>query len=164
MPKRIDIHIKESLTELKALRRNVRNHNFKTRIQSLIITKENKLKRRIDVASHFGIGIATLNRWTNTYLTSGLDALLHSNSRGKRRSVVTQEIHDALSIKLQDSKSPLMGYLDAQHWVNEKFNILIKYNTLRTYMKRHFKTKLKSPRKSHYKKDEQAIEAFKKTP
>ena len=27
----------------------------------------------------------------------------------------------------------------------------------------HFKTKLKSPRKSHYQKDEQAIEAFFKT-
>ena len=40
----------------------------------------------------------------------------------------------------------------------------MKYNTLRTYLIRHFGTKLRMPRKSHYKKDEQAIEAFKKTP
>lgn len=34
----------------------------------------------------------------------------------------------------------------------------------RKYMIFHFKTKLKSQRKSHYKKDEQAIETFFKTP
>ncbi|MGY0408373.1 MAG: hypothetical protein ACWIPJ_08480 [Polaribacter sp.] len=39
----------------------------------------------------------------------------------------------------------------------------MKYNTLRTYLIRHFKTKIKVPRKSHYKKDDQAIEAFFKT-
>jgi len=30
-------------------------------------------------------------------------------------------------------------------------------------MIKHFKTKLKSPRKSHYKKDQQAVNAFLKT-
>ncbi len=119
----MNIQIKESLEELKQIRRKVVNHKFKTRIQSLILTKENKFKRRMDLASHLGIGIATLDRWTKTYLNSGLDALLHSDSGGKRRSVVTQDIHNALSIKLHDSKSPLMGYLDAQIWVQKKFNI-----------------------------------------
>ena len=47
--------------------------------------------------------------------------------------------------------------------MNEHTSEIISYTTLRNYMITNFKTKLKSPRKSHYKKDEQAIEAFKKT-
>jgi len=78
--------------------------------------------------------------------------------------VINSEIHKALAVKLNDSEEPLLGYRDAVLWVNNKYDLEIKYNTLRTYLIRHFKTKLKSPRKSHYKKDEQAIEAFLKTP
>ncbi len=39
----------------------------------------------------------------------------------------------------------------------------INYHTLRSFMITNFDTKLKQPRKSHYKKDEEAFEAFKKT-
>jgi hypothetical protein len=35
---------------------------------------------------------------------------------------------------------------------------------IREYLKQHFKTKLKLPRKSHYKKDLKAEKAFLKTP
>jgi len=51
----------------------------------------------------------------------------------------------------------------AQQWVRDNFGLEIKNNTLRTYLMQHFKTKIKAPRKSHYKKDDQTIEAFFKT-
>jgi hypothetical protein len=49
-------------------------------------------------------------------------------------------------------------------WVETQYGKKIKYNTLRTYMKRHFGSKLKVPRKFHYNKDDKAIEVFKKLP
>jgi len=52
----------------------------------------------------------------------------------------------------------------AQQWVRDNFGLEIKNNTLRTYLILHFKTKIKAPRKSHYKKDDQTIEAFLKLP
>jgi transposase len=84
-------------------------------------------------------------------------------SGGNRKSVIGAQLHESLSTKLNDSNNPLRGYWDGVLWVKTHHGIDIKYNTLRTYLIRHFHTKLKSPRKSHYKKDEQAIEAFKKT-
>lgn len=54
------------------------------------------------------------------------------------------------------------GYNDAVIWVRNKHNIDINYHTLRSFMIVNFGTKLKQPRKSHYKKDEQAFETFKK--
>jgi transposase len=77
--------------------------------------------------------------------------------------IITPQIHDALEARVNSSDSPFLGYWEAQQWVEETFNVPIKYHWLRKYLITHFKTKLKSPRKSHYKKDEQAIEAFLKT-
>jgi transposase len=163
MPKQVKIEIKEDIYYLKKLRKNENNHRLKTRIQSLILTKENKFPRRLDLATHLGIGIASLDRWTRIYKESGLDSMLTISNGGIRRNSVPKEVHEGLAKKVYDSSNPFLGYWDAALWVTENYGIEIKYNTLRTYLIRHFKTKLKEPRKSHYKKDEQAIEAFKKT-
>lgn len=163
MPKRIEIEIKEDLCYLKQLQKKESNYRLKTRIQSLILTKEKKFSRRLDLANHLGIGIASLDRWTRVYKESGLDSMLTISNGGKRRNSVPKEVHDGLAKKVFDSNDPFLGYWDAVLWVSKTYGIEMKYNTLRTYLIRHFKTKLKEPRKSHYKKDEQAIVAFKKT-
>ena len=163
MGKKVKIEIKEDLAYLKKLRKNENNHRLKTRIQSLILTKENKFPRRLDLAVHLGIGIASLDRWTRVYKKSGMKSMLTISNGGVRRNSVPEEVHEGLAKKVDDSKNPFLGYWDATMWVKKNYGLEIKYNTLRTYLIRHFKTKLKEPRKSHYKKDEQAIEAFKKT-
>lgn len=163
MGKRVKIEIKEDLEYLKSLRKKEKNHRLKTRIQSLILTKENKFSRRTDLANHLGIGIASLDRWTKVYKESGLDCMLTISNGGKRRNSIPKEVHEGLAKKVYNSNDPFLGYWDAVLWVKENYQLEIKYNTLRTYLIRNFKTKLKEPRKSHYKKDEQAIEAFKKT-
>jgi len=163
MPKQAKIEIKEDLDYLKELRKKENNHRLKTRIQSLILTKEEKFDRRLDLAIHLGVGIASLDRWTRVYKKSGLDTMLKISNGGARRNCVPKEVHEGLEEKVYDSDNPLLGYWDAVGWVKEKYDLNIKYNTLRTYLIRHFKTKLKEPRKSHYKKDKQAIQAFKKT-
>ena len=95
-------------------------------------------------------------------MKSGLDALLKISSGGPNYTKITETLHKELELKLNDSACPLLGYNDVVNWVKKEFDIDIKYNTLRTYMKRHFGSKLKVPRKSHYRKDEQAIAVFKK--
>ena len=65
--------------------------------------------------------------------------------------------------KLHDSTSPLHGYTDVVQWARKEFDVEINYHTLRSFMIVNFGTKLKQPRKSHYKKDEKAFETFKKT-
>ena len=92
-----------------------------------------------------------------------MESYLSIKSGGNKASIISKEIHKKLSDKLNDSADPLKGYWEAQQWVRDNFGLEIKYNTLRTYLIRHFKTKIKAPRKSHYKKDDQAIEAFFKT-
>lgn len=163
MAKFTSTEIKEGLSELKELYRKQKNYKVRAKIQSLILTKDGKFKKRTDLAQHLGIDYATLKRWTQEYKESGLTYFLTVKSGGNRRSSINPQAHQLIFEKLHDSKDPLLGYFDAVTWLKKEYQISVKYHTLRSYMIRHFKTKLKHPRKSHYKKDEQAIEAFKKT-
>ena len=84
-------------------------------------------------------------------------------SANGRPTVISEEIHQALEKKVNDSIDSFRSYQEAQLWVKDEFGEDIHYQTLRGYLIRNMGTKLKIPRKSPYKKDEQAIEAFLKT-
>lgn len=163
MGKKADITVNESLAELKFLYKKARNYKYKLRIKSLILTKTNKFKTRKDLSIHLGIGLRTLYNWTYKYQAEGLNSMLNSTSGGSHNQVVSIEIKESLKEKLNNSKDPLQGYNDAVEWVKNKHNVDINYHTLRSFMIVNFGTKLKQPRKSHYKKNEKAFEAFKKT-
>ena len=157
------IQIKESSEKLKTLYRKSNNSRIKLRIKCLLYTKEQKFKTQLILSTHLGIGITTLKTWLRQYTNEGLASYLVIKSGGNRESIITKEIHDKLSELLNSSTNSFRGYWDVQNWIKEEFNLEMKYNTVRTYLIRQFKTKIKTPRKSHYKKDEQVIEAFFKT-
>lgn len=163
MGKVFKIIIKESLSTLKSQHKKEKSEKKKLRLLSLILTKEEKFVRRVDLAKFLGVNIDTLNKWTRNYKESGIEGLLRVNSGGKRREVVPKTIHKEIENKLHNSNAPLQGYTDAVAWIKQEFGYEIKYHTVRAFMIRNFGSKLKTPRKSHYKKDEVAFEAFKKT-
>jgi len=163
MSRKCTIIIKESDKQLKSLISKEGNYRIRQRIMCLVYTKESKFKGQLELSNHLGIDYATIKRWLKQYREEGLESLLAFKTGGNRKSVINNTLHESLSEKLNNSSEPLLGYWDAVLWMKETHGIDVKYNTLRTYLIRHFKTKLKSPRKSHYKKDEQAIIAFKKT-
>lgn len=157
------LEVKESLNWLRDSYGNCKDPRIKLRIKSLIFYLEHPEKRQQDIADHLCIGHSTLKRWYNHYKTKGFSSFATMSMGGNKKSVVPEQVHQALEKKLNDSGTPLLGYWDAVLWVESNFGVKIKYQTLRKYMKKHFRCKLKSPRKSHYHKDEQAIEAFFKT-
>jgi len=163
MGKKASIVIKESVEELNILYKNTKDYKKRLRIKSLVLTKTNKFKTRLELSEYLGVGLRTLFNWTNKYQTEGLEAMLCSTSGGSRPRVITKDLKKSLKEKLNDSTNPLQGYNDAVEWVKNKHDLVINYHTLRSFMIVHFGTKLKQPRKSHYKKDEEAFETFKKT-
>lgn len=152
-----------SVEDLDFLYKRTRNYKSKLRIKSLILIKNNKFKTRLELSNHLGIGLRTLFDWTNNYLSGGLESMLASTSGGSRNRIISITLRKSLKEKLNNSKEPLQGYNDAVLWVKNNCGLAINYHTLRSFMIVNFGTKLKHPRKSHYKKDEQAFEAFKKT-
>jgi len=163
MGRYLKFDIKESKESLQTLYKETKDYRKRLRITSLILTKEGKFRTRVELSEYLGVNPTTLNEWTKTYLKFGIEKMLTISNGGKRREVITADIHKIIEEKLNDSENPFLGYKDAQLWFIQEHGLELNYHTLRSYMKREFNSKLKMPRKSHYKKDEQAIEAFKKT-
>jgi len=155
--------IKEDVKTLENLYKKETNTKLKRRIKCLLYTKNKKYTKQSILATNLGVAPATIQRWLKEYREKGLATTIALKPKGHRVSEISASIHDSLSVRLNSSTDSFRGYWEVQLWLNETYNKKFKYNTVRTYLIRHFKTKLKSPRKSHYKKDEQAIEAFFKT-
>ena len=152
MGKIASLDISESLIELKELVSKQTTLKGEKRVKSLIYIKTKKFKTRQEVSASLGVHIRTLERWVETYKLFGIDQMISDKPKNKQSKIITSEIHLGLSQRVNDPLNPFLGYWDAQIWVNETYGIEIKYQRIREYLKQHFKTKLKSPRKSHYKK------------
>ena len=164
MGKRVFFSIKESVEELKRLRKKQDSLYKERRLFWLQLLKEsNSISREVS-SEKAGIGLRTQERWIKKYLSSGVEGLLRDSPNLKKSKIITEEIHKGLCERVNSSKNPFLGYWDAKDWVLSEYGVEITYHWIRAYLIKHFKTKLKSPRKSHYKKDDQAVTAFLKTP
>ena len=162
LPKQINI--KESLADLRKVLKSS-SALIAPRIRVLIALKENEksgISKR-DVASLVGVNHNSVQTWRTMYLQGGLKLVQSHNKKGFKPSVFNQEEHAAIEKKLKDPKNGLRGYVELQNWIEEEFKKQVKYNTLLKYSIKNFGTKIKVARKSHIKKDENAVEAFKKT-
>ena len=159
-----NIIVKESLKELQVLKRKQPPH-LRQRIQMLITMKRSKEAITKDgLAQALGISGQTAHTWRTNYVKRGIEGLLTFNRTHGKKSFIDEKTHKAIEQKLTDPSGGVSSYKDLQQWVSEQYLSGIKYTTLNEYVKRKFGAKLKVARKSHVNKDEEAIEAFKKTP
>lgn len=158
------IIIKESLAELRKLQK-ASIPMIAIRIKVLIEFKKNEstgLSKRA-VADIVGVNHNSVQTWRTAYAKGGIEAILKHERKEGRPSAITAEEHDLIEKKLNDPKNGLRGYVELLSWVEAAFKKTIKYNTLLKYSVRNFGSKIKVARKSHIKKDPEAVAAFKKT-
>ena len=157
------IVVSESISELKKIQSKQLSFKAEKRIKCLILLKLNKFKNQQEIADYLEVDRRTVVNWISFYKNGGIEGILLKTTRDKPSKLITSEIHEGLEKKVKDAENPLLGYKDALRWVRENYTIDIQYHWLRKYMIQHFKTKLKSPRKSHLNKDEGQVETFLKT-
>ena len=163
MGKKAYLSIKETESEMrKLISKQVKQKN-KDRLRSLLYIKTNKYETRQALSQGLGYHKRTMERWLSKYREGGMKAMLIPDVLERESGIVTTEIHEGLSQRLQDPESGFSSYVEAQHWVKEKYGVQMSYQWIRAYMIKKFKTKIKQPRKSHINKDDQATEAFLKT-
>ena len=163
MGKRANLEILETENELKKLISKQIKQKNKDRIRSLLYIKTEKYGTREELCSILGYHIRSMERWLAKYKEGGMQMMLIPDVLERKSKIVIPEIHDGLSKRLNDPQIGFSSYVEAQQWVEEEFGVKITYHWLREYMVKKFKTKIKQPRKSHIKKDDQAVEAFLKT-
>jgi ABC-type proline/glycine betaine transport system substrate-binding protein len=89
--------------------------------------------------------------------------LIKHSETGYKPSIISAEQEIALKEKLHDSENGIVGYVALLAWFDEKIKTETNYSTLKNYVRRKFKTKIKVARKSHAKKTPEAVAVLKKT-
>lgn len=163
MGKRAEITIKESLSTLKSLKNKQRSIRKEKRVYALICLKESRFNTRKELAHHLGVHVRSLEKWVAQYQVYGIEDLLVSKPKRNGSKIITPTIHEGLEKRVHDGSNPFKGYWDAQQWVKQEYGVEVNYQRIREYLIKHFKTKVKRPRKSHIKKDPNGAEAFFKT-
>jgi transposase len=159
----IAVEIRESLSDLRsALRSSV--PMIAMRINMLIQLKKHgaRISQR-QLALQLGVSDKSVHTWRKTYIEGGLSALMSHKRKARVSKIFTAAEHAFLAGKLSDPETGIQGYTELKRLIEKEFGREFSYNTLVNYCKRKFKTKIKVARKSHVKKDENAVSDFKKT-
>jgi len=164
MAKPLTIIVKEDVTELKKNLRKCSCNTIKKRIKMLLCIKqyEPQMLSQKELATKCKCAPNSINDWRKMYLQGGIDAIMQHNWTGSESRHITKEQYVEIDKKLSTPNNGLVGYTELLNWVETNLGVSIKYTTLYEYIKRNFKTKIKVARKSHIKKNEAELEAFKK--
>ncbi len=156
--------IKETKTEIKKLIKKS-NPMIKKRLQALLIFKLNEvsgISKRL-VSDEIGVNHNSVQTWRSLYIKGGIKMLMSHSNIGYKPSKINTEQEQALRKKLEDPFNGIVGFIELLDWFNTTFDTTINYKTFHGFVVRKFNAKIKVARKSHIKKDIQAVEAFKKT-
>lgn len=158
------IPVRESLNELRACLKKA-SPMIQTRIKMLIAMKRagKKGSSKRELMDTVGACSQSVHNWRTLYKKQGLSALLSHGRVGFKPALINQDEHKKLEKKLRDPENGLRGYVELQDWIEKEFDKTIKYNTLLKYCIRHFGSKAKVARKSHIRKNPEAVESLKKT-
>ena len=158
------ITIKESISELRALQRS-RGYLISKRIAVLIEIKlhEKTGISKVNLSALTGVNHNSVVKWRNMYEAGGIKAMLSHGRIGFKKPILTLQEHKRIEKKLQDPTNGITGYTALLDWVKNELSKDMKYITLLKYAQRHFGSKVKVSRKSHIKKDKEAVAVFKKT-
>lgn len=163
LPKRFTI--KEDISRLRKELRSASNEMISKRLRALIVFKKHEgsgISVR-EAARLSGIDRGSALDWRNAYIAGGLQGLLAHEKKSNRSSVFEPHQREALREKLHDAQNGLRGYTELVAWFNDHFATEVKYHTMNQFVKRKYGALCKTARKSHVKKEAQAVEAFKKT-
>ena len=162
LPKKIVI--KETEKEIKKLLKQSIPF-IGQRLRVLLVLKQNEIVgiSKRDAAKLAGVDPNSIQNWRALYINSGIDGLMKHSKIGFKKSVFTDLEHKKIEEKLNDPNNGLQGYVELKSWIEQETGRIFNYNTLLYYCIKNFKSSVKVARKSHIKKDDNQVEAFKKT-
>ena len=148
--------------ELKIILSDQRNQTNRQKIQALYWLKAGYSQSITDVALRLGIHRITVYRWLKQHSTGGLSLLLKILHPTGRPRIIPSAVITGLSKKLSEESCEFKSYKEIAVWIEDSYQISIKYPTLYKQVKTRMKAKLKVPRRSSIKKEQSAAIEFKK--
>jgi putative transposase len=106
-----------------------------------------------DVAEVLGVHRIILQRWFKQYSEGGLSLLLKLGQSTGRPRAISSEIIAGISTKINSDSCEFKSYKEIVTWVEENYQVSVKYQTLHKQVRYRMKAKLKVPRRLSNKKD-----------
>ena len=156
--------IKQSESELKKIIKNSVPMIAK-RVQALLVFKRNEstgISKRL-VAEEIGVNHNSVQTWRKLYIEGGIKLLISHSNTGYKPSKITDDQELALKEQLNNPLNGMAGFIELLDWFNNNFKTDLNYKTFHGFVVRKYNAKIKVARKSHIKKDVQAVKTFKKT-
>ena len=135
------------------------------RLQAILFFKRNEdagISKRA-VADEIGVNHNSVQTWRTAYIEGGVKSLMEHSNIGYKPSKITKKQGQALGKQLNNPTNGMVGFIELLNWFNEHFQTEINYKTFHGFVVRKFKAKIKVAPKVLIKKDQKAIENFKKT-
>jgi len=163
MAKQIEINIQESESMLVSLLNRQTKLLPYQRVKALLLIKQCKVTYTYQLAKKLKRERKTIYNWLKLYQQEGISSYLKIKSRGLRKEQISEQVKQGISEQLSNPSTTITSYVELLDWIEQHFSIEVNYKTLYSHCRTYHNSVLKVSRKSHYKKDYQAVEAFKKT-
>lgn len=162
MPKRINIEILETESVLRNLLRKTSTEMYRARIKTLLMLKLNQVSYQNEIGNKLGYTEKTIRTWLQLYKRDGIEKYLKVNFKTNVKKKISNELADSIFNELNNNETTITSYVELLAILEAKYKVILPYTTLYSHCRRRHKSVLKVARKSHYKKDDKAVEAFKK--
>jgi len=154
--------IEDTATELKIIMSQQRTVTNRQKIQALYLLKSGSSQSITEVAELLGVHRITVQRWLKQYKDGGLSSLLKLRRSTGRPRVIPSEVIAGISTKISEESCEFKSYKEIAKWVEDNYQVSVKYQTLHKQLYYRMKAKLKVPRRLSNKKDPAAAIEFKK--
>jgi transposase len=162
MPRRLNIEIQESSSQLEKQLKTARTARQKERIQMLWWLKTGQVTEHRQLAERLGRDPSTVTRWLQSYRQGGLASLLSVKKAPGQRRLLTEEALAGLQARLNQPQG-FRSYGEIVDWLQVNYNLELTYATVYHWVHYRLKAKLKVPRPCSAKQDPEAVTRFKKT-
>jgi transposase len=155
--------IEDTVTELKIIMSQQRTITNRQKVQPLYLLKSGLSPSITDVAELVGVHRITVLRLFKQYSEGGLSLLLkRGQSTGRPRAISSEIIAGISSTKINSESCEFKSYKEIVRWVEENYQVSVKYQTLHKQIRYRMKAKLKVPRRLSNKNYPAAAIEFKK--
>lgn len=161
MARTLEVNIKETDRELKALLHQQKKGRIKERVQVLYLLVTKQAETASTAAMLIGRNYSTVKRWLRTYRQTGINDLLELKSGRGRKLSLSSENLEALENRLKQPEG-FDSYGAIQAWLKENYGVEICYSTLHHIVHTRLKASLKVVRPQSAKRDESKAIDFEK--
>jgi transposase len=155
--------ISESAEQLFDMMKKEEKGRFRDRIRLLWFLKTGEAENMTRAAELCGISYPTALEWFGRYEIGGIGELLCLKTVTGQKCLIPEDIMEELKRKLSEPDGGFGSYEEIRIWLYETYNLDIKYKTLHRIVRYRLGAKLKCPRPSHTKKDEEKVREFKES-